>query len=393
MIAQQQKSMFSQISGKMKLQSLLIFALLALSFFSVLPVAHAQTTLSSNITLDNAASCAAVGGTVVTPPPYLDGNYDCQVTDLEIPSGFTLTSFSGDVAQDPCWYLQVTGTLENHGTIVAGCNILNYGNIENYGSVTGFSLSNCGTINNYASFLVIRGYNGYSACGSGIINNYGSFDILVALNNYCGSTITGTISGTVDNLCTQHTTSTTVSPSPSSVILGNSITYTVEVTDTGTGVLSYPTGTVTWSDGGEGGAFTSTSCTLSESTSSSSTCLVTYTPFSSGTVTITATYGSDTSHLGSSGTSSLTVQTPEVATQSLVSLVSSYNFQHGAATSLTAKLNSAIDSLNNGNTNAAINQLNAFINEINAQTGKNISPTPAQQLISAADSIISALSS
>ena len=111
-------------------------------------------------------------------------------------------------------------------------------------------------------------------------------------------------SGTSTLTVSLRTTSTTVSPNPSTAIIGNTITYTATVEDISPGSASTPTGAVSWDDGGKGGSFSSSgSCTLA-----SGSCTITYTPPSAaGSVTITATYGGDTTHSGSSGTSALTV--------------------------------------------------------------------------------------
>jgi hypothetical protein len=182
-------------------------------------------------------------------------------------------------------------------------------------------------------------------------------------------------------------TTTTVNCNPSTVIIGSSSTCTATLSG------SSPTGAVIWSDGGAGGTFSSSgSCTLSPSTTSSSTCGVTYTPPASpGSVTITASYSGDSSHAASSGTSALAVETPQQAVQSLVGTVDGLSLPHGITSSLEAKLSAAIQSLNGGNTNSAVNQLNAFTNEVNAQSGKQVSTSDAANLISDAQSIISAL--
>ena len=119
---------------------------------------------------------------------------------------------------------------------------------------------------------------------------------------------------------------------------------------------------------------------------------MTFTGKSVGTVQVTATYHGDSSNLPSFGTSILTVETPAEAVQSLINLKESMILPHGISTSLDAKLNAALNSINSGNNNASTNQLNAVINEVNAQTGVSITQTQAQQLISAAQIIISVLS-
>ena len=105
-----------------------------------------------------------------------------------------------------------------------------------------------------------------------------------------------------------HSTSTSVVPSQGSATTGQAVGYTATVSDTFSSPTS-PTGTVTWSDGGAGGKFASSTCTLGSSTGSSSSCKVTYTaPSAAGTVTVTASYSGDSGHSSSSGTATLTVQ-------------------------------------------------------------------------------------
>jgi len=95
---------------------------------------------------------------------------------------------------------------------------------------------------------------------------------------------------------------TTVIPNPSSTHIGQPITFKATV------LWHYATGTVSWDDGGAGGSFNSSTCTLATAQYIASNCSVMYTPPSSaGPVTIKATYGGDSTHAGSSGTSTLTV--------------------------------------------------------------------------------------
>lgn len=86
-------------------------------------------------------------------------------------------------------------------------------------------------------------------------------------------------------------------------------------------------------------------------------------------------------------------QTSVPAIRTLITLKDGMNLPHGIATSLDAKLSAALDSLNNGQDNAAVNQLNAFINEANAQTGKDISQSQAQLLTTFAHEITNAIDS
>ena len=101
----------------------------------------------------------------------------------------------------------------------------------------------------------------------------------------------------------QHTSSTSVICSPSSVIVSQASTCTATVGDTSTSSNITPTGTVTFAEIGPVGSFGATICTLS-----SSSCSVAFTPTASGNALVTGTYGGDSSHSGStSGTASITV--------------------------------------------------------------------------------------
>ena len=102
---------------------------------------------------------------------------------------------------------------------------------------------------------------------------------------------------------TPQSTSTTVTPNSATSYYGDPVTFTVTVTDPLTSQNAV-TGIVSWSDGGIGGTFSSTDCTLY-----SASCTVSYTPSvnSPSGVTITANYGGDSTHQSNSGSSYLTV--------------------------------------------------------------------------------------
>src|SRR3954454_13836276 len=106
-----------------------------------------------------------------------------------------------------------------------------------------------------------------------------------------------------------HTTSTNVSCSPNPVTYGASSVCTATVTDTAASGKTAPTGTVTFNNGGASGTFIGPTCTLGSPTSTSSSCSVGYTPSAVGTGThaIGASYGADSTHSGSSGSTNLTV--------------------------------------------------------------------------------------
>ncbi|HEX5458305.1 MAG TPA: hypothetical protein VFX64_07995, partial [Candidatus Nitrosotalea sp.] len=121
---------------------------------------------------------------------------------------------------------------------------------------------------------------------------------------YGGSTehsgSTGTSVLTINIL---HTTVTSVTPNSVTVAQGSQVQLTATTTDVSKSQTA-ATGDVTWTDGNAGGTFNPTTCYLS-----SDACTVTYTPsaYSTNTVTINATYGGDSTHSASVGTSSASI--------------------------------------------------------------------------------------
>ncbi|MHB8602435.1 MAG: hypothetical protein ACYC6W_06140 [Nitrosotalea sp.] len=98
-------------------------------------------------------------------------------------------------------------------------------------------------------------------------------------------------------------TTTTITPSTVTINQGSQTQFTASVADTSS-LPTIPDGAVSWSDGNAGGSFNPSSCTLS-----SAACSVSYTPSINPTssVTITAVYGGNSMHVGSTGTSALTI--------------------------------------------------------------------------------------
>lgn len=85
---------------------------------------------------------------------------------------------------------------------------------------------------------------------------------------------------------------------------------------------------------------------------------------------------------------------PQVRTEQLATEIVALNLPQGTTNSLTAKLETAKKTLEDGNENndgAAVNSLEAFINAVNAQRGKKISEEDAEALIEAAQQIIDLL--
>ena len=102
-------------------------------------------------------------------------------------------------------------------------------------------------------------------------------------------------------------TTTSVICVPNPVQINTTTTCVATVTDTSAHPTA-PTGTVSWSDGGAGGSFVTSPCTLTAQNSSQSQCDVTYTPVEPGPLTITATYKpSSTTWAASSGSTTLNV--------------------------------------------------------------------------------------
>jgi PKD repeat protein len=117
----------------------------------------------------------------------------------------------------------------------------------------------------------------------------------------------------VQVLVGQHTSAISVSCSPNSVIVNQASTCTATVNDTSTGSTITPTGTVIFAETGPAGSFSSTICTLS-----SGSCLVTFTPSATGTALVTATYGGDSIHGGSTSASASVTVNPRTTSTALV---------------------------------------------------------------------------
>ncbi|MGA9230131.1 MAG: hypothetical protein WBV92_08260, partial [Nitrosotalea sp.] len=100
-----------------------------------------------------------------------------------------------------------------------------------------------------------------------------------------------------------QSTNTIVSPNSATSYYGDPVTFTASITESSASA-NVITGTVSWSDNGAGGTFTSTYCTVY-----SASCSVSYTPSvnSPSSVIITANYGGDSSYQSSSGSTYLTV--------------------------------------------------------------------------------------
>jgi len=158
---------------------------------------------------------------------------------------------------------------------------------------------------------------------------------------YAGDSTHQTSSGTYSVAAnTIDSTSVTVTASPSTMTAGEQTAVTVRVADTSNS-QSVPTGTITLNDGSGGGIFSSITCTLS-----AGTCNITYTGPSTiqNPITLTATYGGDSTHQTSSGTSQLSPSTQDLTSVTITS--SSPSFVVGTAITLTATVADTANSQN-----------------------------------------------
>lgn len=122
-----------------------------------------------------------------------------------------------------------------------------------------------------------------------------------------------------------------------------------------------------------------------------------YTTSGSYTINVTAT---DDDTGSNSASTSVTVNapppTPQDATHQVVAdvsnLLNSGTLTRGEANSLKAKLQAALNKVNQGNKTAAKNQLNAFINEVNALVNSGrLTQAEGQALNNAATDVINQL--
>ena len=167
-----------------------------------------------------------------------------------------------------------------------------------------------------------------------------------------------------------HATSTSVACSPNPVTYGSTASCTATVSDTAASGRTAPTGTVTVNNDVAAGTFSSSTCTLGSPTASSSSCVVTYTPTAVGTGThvISASYGADSTHTGSTGTTNLTVQKASL-TGHFTAADKEYNGLDGATITgrtLTGVISGDTVSLTGGT---------ATFNTPNVGTGKTVTGT------------------
>lgn len=236
------------------------------------------------------------------------------------------------------------------------------------------------------------------------------FRVTTFLNKFDGTGTTNLVSQGPVNCCTSpsggfhYTGSVTINAvagQPYGFTLGgsnfdsNSVLsgiFTVKVKDTTPPVVTVPAPITTTATSPSGATVTfTTSATDPDDTAGPVQCNpASGSTFPIGTTTVTCT-STDTHSNTGTASFTVTVQTPQQALQSLITLKENMGLPQGITTSLDAKLNAASDSLSSDKANTAKNQLNAFINEVNAQTGKKITQVQANQLISGAQNIINSV--
>ena len=202
-----------------------------------------------------------------------------------------------------------------------------------YGTVTWSDGGKGGKFNSTSCTLVFYSSN-ESICS--VAYTPSSAGLVTITAAYGGGGFHASSSASTPLTVTLRTSTSTITPNPATVTAGKAITFSTKVNDPGTGTKTPPTGIVTWSDGGKGGKFNSTSCTLTIYSTSASTCSISYTPSIAGSVTINGTYGGkDGVHAGSFGLTSLTV-TLRTSTTTISGPV---NATIGTLTTFYAKVN------------------------------------------------------
>src|SRR6185437_4744530 len=144
--------------------------------------------------------------------------------------------------------------------------------------------------------------------------------------------IFGDSNSTIPITAIPDTTSSSITSNTDTANQGSHAIYTIKVTDT-SNLGNIPTGLVTWSDGSNGGTFSVSSCALS-----SGSCTVSYTPPTdySGTITITGSYGGDSTHTGNSAATTLTSTVLHNITTTITSSASA--IKQGSQVQMTATL-------------------------------------------------------
>ena len=147
------------------------------------------------------------------------------------------------------------------------------------------------------------GPSGFIVMASHTYASPGAYQTTIAIHDTGGAS---TQARGVANVIQIHGTSTLVGCSPTAVTPGHDTTCTATVSDAGPGTATTPTGTISFSSGGSSKIGRGGRCTLRGSRGAAS-CAVSFTPgrSQSDTPTLTARYGGDFGHTGSSGSTTV----------------------------------------------------------------------------------------
>src|SRR5436309_2821939 len=128
--------------------------------------------------------------------------------------------------------------------------------------------------------------------------NPSAVETLTINGEYLGDATHSASSGSTPIEAIHRTTSTSLTCSPSTVVIGQESSCTTTVTDTSTGQAIPPSGSVGLLSAGPG-LLSPTSCALASDYSNAASCSVTFTFSEPGQASINSTYNGDVTHSGS----------------------------------------------------------------------------------------------
>ncbi|MDE1829425.1 MAG: Ig-like domain repeat protein, partial [Thaumarchaeota archaeon] len=266
---------------------------------------------------------ATLQGTPLGSGTLSDGKASLSITSLGVGQNPLVAYYSGDTTDGPSISSIITQTVIAHSpeTINGSYNVnentpsqlalghrQDIDNVSNctYSIVTNplhGALSAFNPTTGSVTYTPNKDYTGID-----------SFSYVASFESLQGSV--GTFNLTIQPYrSTPDPTSLSITPNPARTYQGSQIAFTATLTDTSNSPL-VPTGAISWSDNGTGGAFGQPICTTQNN--NALVCNVQYATLSkAGTVTITANFGGDSLHASSFGSSTLTVSTPPQSTQSI----------------------------------------------------------------------------
>ena len=269
--------------------------------------------------------------------------------DMQIPG--TVNVFqNSSFANDPTGLLGVNkggslnvypgGLVSNGGLITSSGSILvapqaNLINAKGGTLATDGAMDNYGTVANSVGATLVNNAGGrVDLWGRSLTTNAGGISNNATIYQHCYAVYkdSGTYAGkpvTVQDCGSAHPTVAAVVPNPSNAALGGTLTFKVTVRDTATGTATTPTGWVSWTDGKSGGSFSASGvCQLA-----GGVCSINYTaPPVNEVLSINASYSGDQVHIGSSGSSQLTVGSASGSTTTTLSLPASSTTSAGSTT-------------------------------------------------------------